>query len=83
MVSDTYSDSRGTSTNFTMHCAGERGDDTDVGWMRPMLLSAAIHTAIVLVIYHAVRTYGRLRRRSARSEPNRGRSGAAAPTLGG
>lgn len=62
VVSDTYSDNGGTSTNFTMYCVGDQGDYTNVGWMRPMLLLALIHTAIVLVIYHLFRAPGRWRR---------------------
>ncbi len=83
VVSDTHRDARGASTNFRMYCVGDRGDYTNVGWMRPMLLLALIHTAIVLLLYHGIRAYGRLRRYRDRRDVNGGRSGAAAPTLGG
>ncbi|MGW4245186.1 hypothetical protein, partial [Nocardia sp. NPDC004722] len=38
VVSDTFHDSEGTSTNYTLYCVGSRGDLTDEGFALPMLV---------------------------------------------
>ncbi|WP_280380350.1 hypothetical protein [Nocardia wallacei] len=50
VVSDTFHDSEGTSTNFTLHCVGDRGELTDEGFMLPWLTLVAAHTALALLL---------------------------------
>ncbi|WP_280435261.1 hypothetical protein [Nocardia carnea] len=49
VVSDTYHDSEGTSTNFTLYCVGDRGQFTNEGFFLPWLVLVAAHTGIVVV----------------------------------
>ncbi|MGI5218996.1 hypothetical protein [Nocardia sp. CA-290969] len=50
VVSDTYHDSEGTSTNFTLYCVGDRGQFTNEGFFLPWLVLVAVHTAIAVVL---------------------------------
>ncbi|WP_280360870.1 hypothetical protein [Nocardia wallacei] len=54
VVSDTFHDSEGTSTNFTLHCVGDRGELTDEGFMFPWLTLVAAHTALIVLIAFSV-----------------------------
>jgi hypothetical protein len=55
VVADTYSVQPGeTTTNFTLYCVGERGDFTDAGFMRPMLLLTAMHAVLILLLVFVV-----------------------------
>ncbi|MFD0360166.1 hypothetical protein ACFQZZ_01735 [Nocardia sp. GCM10030253] len=50
VVSDTFVDSEGTGTNFTLYCVGDRGEFTDEGFLLPWLAVWAAHTLIVFVL---------------------------------
>ncbi|MEV0248725.1 hypothetical protein AB0H76_19140 [Nocardia sp. NPDC050712] len=50
VVSDTFHDSEGTSTNYTLYCVGERGALTDEGFALPMLVLFTAHVLIVTVL---------------------------------
>jgi hypothetical protein len=72
VVSDTYHDSDGTSTNFTLYCVGPRGEHEDVGWLYPFLGIVVMNSAALLVLGAVATTPGRLRRARSRqtSEPH-------------
>ncbi|MFG1793512.1 hypothetical protein [Nocardia sp. NPDC049149] len=55
VVSDTYHDSEGQSTNYSMYCVGERGQYREVGFLRPWLALWALHTALVVGLVVGVR----------------------------
>ncbi|WP_405163976.1 hypothetical protein OG203_02305 [Nocardia sp. NBC_01499] len=57
IVSDTFHDSEGQSTNYSMYCVGDRGQHTEVGFLRPWLALWALHTAHVIVLVILVRTW--------------------------
>ncbi|MFF0494454.1 hypothetical protein ACFYTQ_36020 [Nocardia sp. NPDC004068] len=50
VVSDTFHDSEGTSTNFTLYCVGPRGEFTDEGFLLPWLTLVAAHTTVAALI---------------------------------
>ncbi|MFF3225917.1 hypothetical protein ACFYV7_24180 [Nocardia suismassiliense] len=50
VVSDTFHDSEGRSTNYSLYCVGERGEYTEVGFLRPWLALWALHTVIVIIL---------------------------------
>lgn len=50
VVSDTFQDSDGTSTNYTLYCVGSRGDLTDEGFALPMLVLFTAHFLILTVL---------------------------------
>jgi hypothetical protein len=50
VVSDTFTDSEGTGTNFTLYCLGERGQFTDEGFLLPWLTLWAAHTVIITAL---------------------------------
>ncbi|MEV6426192.1 hypothetical protein [Nocardia sp. NPDC051463] len=50
VVSDTFVDSEGTGTNFTLYCVGDRGQSTDEGFLLPWLALWAAHTVLVGVV---------------------------------
>ncbi|MEU0545762.1 hypothetical protein [Nocardia sp. NPDC005978] len=54
VVSDTWHDSEGTSTNYTLYCVGERGAYTDEGFARPMLVMIGAHALIVAALVVAI-----------------------------
>lgn len=52
VVTDTYQSEPGeTSTNFTLYCVGPRGDSTDQGWGKPMLILIGVHTLIIVALF--------------------------------
>ncbi|WP_225858151.1 hypothetical protein [Rhodococcus wratislaviensis] len=55
VVSDTYTDGDGTSTNFALYCVGDRGQTIDEGWLRPFLLLWAAYLVVVAVVFSVVR----------------------------
>ena len=50
VVSDTFHDSEGTSTNYTLYCVGDRGALTDEGFALPMLVLLAAHLLILTAL---------------------------------
>lgn len=50
IVSDTWHDSEGTSTNYTLYCVGDRGTLTDEGFALPMLVLLTAHVLIVAAL---------------------------------
>lgn len=50
VVSDTYATGDGTSTNFTLHCVGDRGQTIDAGWLRPFLLIWSVYLLVVAIV---------------------------------
>ncbi|WP_433654073.1 hypothetical protein ACQPW1_25735 [Nocardia sp. CA-128927] len=57
VVSDTFHDSEGQSTNYSMYCVGDRGQYTEVGFARPWFALWALHTALVIVLVIMVRAW--------------------------
>ncbi|WP_194818804.1 hypothetical protein [Nocardia sp. XZ_19_385] len=59
VVSDTWHDSEGTSTNYTLYCVGDRGALTNEGFALPMLALFTAHvvilTALILLVALAQR----------------------------
>jgi hypothetical protein len=47
VVSDTFHDSEGTSTNYTLYCVGDHGILTNEGFALPMLVMLTAHVVIV------------------------------------
>ncbi|MEU7144277.1 hypothetical protein ABZ942_32870 [Nocardia sp. NPDC046473] len=70
VVSDTFSDAEGQSTNYSMYCVGDRGQYTEVGFLRPWLALWALHSAIVITLVILVGLWGRWRHPRA-TEPER------------
>ncbi|MFE9577771.1 hypothetical protein ACFYO1_15395 [Nocardia sp. NPDC006044] len=68
VVSDTFHDSDGQSTNFSMYCVGDRGQYTEVGFLRPWLALWVLHSAIVIAL---VIMGGLWRKRPRAGEPER------------
>jgi hypothetical protein len=80
VVRDTYSVRPGeTSTTFTLYCLSERGEVTDVGAMRPVLIVAAV-VAIVIggLMLVAMLALGRSARRSGTGKRGQGQDPGAA-----
>ncbi|MGW5383532.1 hypothetical protein [Nocardia sp. NPDC003963] len=50
VVSDTFHDSEGTSTNYTLYCVGDHGVLTDEGFALPMLVILTAHIVIVTTL---------------------------------
>lgn len=57
VVSDTFHDSEGQSTNYSMYCVGDRGQYTEVGFLRPWLALWVLHTALVIVVVIVARAW--------------------------
>ncbi|MFI6169741.1 hypothetical protein ACIBCN_23380 [Nocardia sp. NPDC051052] len=57
VVSDTFHDSEGQSTNYSMYCVGDRGQYTEVGFLRPWLALWALHSAAVIVLVIVARAW--------------------------
>ncbi|MFI6045022.1 hypothetical protein ACIA8C_25560 [Nocardia sp. NPDC051321] len=57
VVSDTMHDSEGQSTNYSMYCVGDRGQYTEVGFLRPWLALWALHAALVIVVVMVARAW--------------------------
>jgi hypothetical protein len=79
VVRDTYSVRPGeTSTTFTLYCLSERGEVTDVGAMRPVLIVAAV-VAIVIggLMLVAMLALGRSARRSGTGKRGQGQDPGA------
>jgi hypothetical protein len=79
VVRDTYSVRPGeTSTTFTLYCISERGEVTDVGAMRPVLIVAA-GVAVVMgaLMLPAMLALGRSARRSGRGKRGQGQEPGA------
>ena len=55
VVSDTYHDSDGVSTNYSLYCLGEHGQYTEEGFLLPWLALWALHTAIAIFLVAATR----------------------------
>ncbi|MFE9789685.1 hypothetical protein ACFYO7_30355 [Nocardia salmonicida] len=68
VVSDTFHDSEGTSTNYTLYCVSDRGVLTDEGFALPMLVLFAAHVVIVGVLLLLAVLVGRLGYRPDRSD---------------
>ena len=66
VVADSHQVSPGeTSYNFTLYCMGPRGEHTDVGFSRPLLLPPVLHAVIApaLIALVTVAIVARPRRR--------------------
>ena len=50
VVSDTFHDSEGTSTNYTLYCVGDRGTLTNEGFALPMLALFTAHALILTAL---------------------------------
>lgn len=50
VVSDTFHDSEGTSTNYTLYCVGDHGILTNEGFALPMLVMLTAHVTIVAAL---------------------------------
>ncbi|MFI6216924.1 hypothetical protein ACIBCD_33420 [Nocardia brasiliensis] len=55
VVSDTYHDSEGQSTNYSMYCVGERGQYTEVGFLRPWIALWVLHSLIAIALVGTIR----------------------------
>ncbi|MFE3229222.1 hypothetical protein [Nocardia sp. NPDC059228] len=66
VVSDTFHNSDGASTNYTLYCIGERGALTNEGLARPML---ALFTAQVLILTSLILVAALARRRHHKPAP--------------
>jgi hypothetical protein len=84
VVRDTYSVRPGeTSTTFTLYCLSERGEVTDVGAMRPVLIVAAgVAVVIGALMLAGMVALGRSARRSGTGKRGQGQQPGAdyAPT---
>ncbi|MFD3704454.1 hypothetical protein ACFWUP_15035 [Nocardia sp. NPDC058658] len=59
VVSDTFHDSEGTSTNYTLYCVSDRGVLTDEGFALPMLALLVAHALILTVLFLLAALIGR------------------------
>lgn len=59
VVSDTFHDSEGTSTNYTLYCVGDHGALTNEGFVLPMLVMLTAHVLIVTVLALLAMTFTR------------------------
>ncbi|WP_458689051.1 hypothetical protein [Nocardia tengchongensis] len=50
VVSDTFHDSDGTSTNYTLYCVGDHGVLTNEGFALPMLVMLTAHIVIITTL---------------------------------
>ncbi|MEV6658321.1 hypothetical protein [Nocardia fluminea] len=64
VVSDTFHDSEGTSTNYTLYCVSDRGVLTDEGYARPVLALFVAHLLILTALFLLAALLGRLGQRS-------------------
>ncbi|MGW1743961.1 hypothetical protein ACWCPQ_34790 [Nocardia sp. NPDC001965] len=65
VVSDTFHDSDGTYTNYTLYCVGDHGILTDAGFVLPMLVMLTAHFLIATALALLVTS------RARRTEPGR------------
>ncbi|TCJ96666.1 hypothetical protein [Nocardia alba] len=68
VVSDTFHDSEGTSTNYTLYCVGDRGILSDEGFILPVLALFVAHFVILTALFVLAALIGRLGRRTVHSE---------------
>ncbi|MFD3426991.1 hypothetical protein [Nocardia fluminea] len=68
VVSDTFHDSEGTSTNYTLYCVSDRGELTDEGYALPVLALFVVHLLILSVLFLLAALIGRLGQRTERSD---------------
>ena len=54
VVSDTFSDGDGTSTNFTLYCVGPRGQTVDAGWLLPLLVLWGVYSLVLAIVVGVV-----------------------------
>ncbi|MQY17971.1 hypothetical protein [Nocardia macrotermitis] len=59
VVSDTFHDSDGTSTNYTLYCVGDHGTLTNEGFALPMLVMLTAHILIVTALVLLIRSRSR------------------------
>ncbi|MGW4533109.1 hypothetical protein ACWEOI_19380 [Nocardia sp. NPDC004340] len=59
VVSDTFHDSDGTSTNYTLYCVGDHGMLTDEGFVLPMAVMLTAHVLIVAALVLLAATFRR------------------------
>ncbi|MEU8901621.1 hypothetical protein [Nocardia sp. NPDC048505] len=71
VVSDTFHDSEGTSTNYTLYCVTERGAVTDAGFVLPMLVLLSAHILIIATVAYVAGWWAR-RPREPRDAPEIG-----------
>ncbi|MFC9659793.1 hypothetical protein ACFVJ5_06105 [Nocardia sp. NPDC127606] len=64
VVSDTFHDSEGTSTNFTLYCVSDRGILTDEGFALPVLALFVAHLLILIALFLLAALIGRRTERS-------------------
>ncbi|MGF0316287.1 hypothetical protein [Nocardia fluminea] len=68
VVSDTFHDSEGTSTNYTLYCVSDRGVLTDEGYVLPVLVLFVVHLLILTALFLLAALIGRLGQRTERSD---------------
>ncbi|MDI9899734.1 hypothetical protein QM716_07675 [Rhodococcus sp. IEGM 1409] len=67
VVSDTFADDDGTSTNFTLYCVGPRGQTVDAGWLLPFVVLWGVYSLVLAVVVAVIvlADAGRRRRRNS------------------
>ncbi|WP_328393873.1 hypothetical protein [Nocardia sp. NBC_00416] len=70
VVSDTFHDSEGTSTNYTLYCVGDHGILTNEGFALPMLVMLTAHIVIATTLALLATSFNP-RTRPARDGPDR------------
>ncbi|MFC8381113.1 hypothetical protein [Nocardia sp. NPDC057272] len=68
VVSDTFHDSEGTSTNFTLYCVSDRGFLTDEGFALPVLALFVAHLLILIALFVLAALISRIGQRTERSD---------------
>ncbi|MFE5285418.1 hypothetical protein ACFRAQ_10655 [Nocardia sp. NPDC056611] len=69
VVSDTFHDSEGTSTNYTLYCVGDHGILTNEGFALPMAVMLTAHVLIVTALV-LLATAFRTKAEPARDQPD-------------
>lgn len=71
VVSDTFHDSEGTYTNYTLYCVGDHGILTNEGFALPMLAMLTAHIVIATILV-LLATLFKTRTEPVRDRPVRG-----------
>ncbi|MDV8003948.1 hypothetical protein [Rhodococcus sp. IEGM 1318] len=67
VVSDTFTDGDGTSTNFTLYCVGSRGQTVDAGWLLPFVVLWGVYSLVLAIVVGVIgmAEVGRRKRRDS------------------
>ncbi|MDZ7912257.1 MAG: hypothetical protein U5O16_10560 [Rhodococcus sp. (in: high G+C Gram-positive bacteria)] len=67
VVSDTFTDGDGTSTNFTLYCVGPRGQTVDAGWLLPFVVLWGVYSLVLAIVVGVIgmAEVGRRKRRDS------------------